>query len=93
MIETIWLALIAALPSIAAIFTIIAAVVKMTKNNSGVLSDLINTVDALSVEIKNSKEMEDMKTQMLALLESNRALQQRYDELLTEVTKIKHGEE
>ena len=93
MIETIWLALIAALPSIAAIFTIIAAVVRMTKNNSGVLSDLVNTVDTLAAEIKNSKEMEDMKTQMLALLESNRALQQRYDELLTEVTKIKHGEE
>ena len=93
MIETIWLTLIAALPSLAAIFTIIAAVVKMTKNNSGVLSKLIDTVNALSIEIKNTKEMDDMKTQMRALLESNRALQNRYDELLTEVTKIKHGEE
>lgn len=93
MIETIWLALIAALPSLAAIVTIISAVVKMTKDNSGVLTDLITKVNNLAVEIKSTKEMEDMKTQMLALLESNRALQQRYDELLTEVTKIKHGEE
>lgn len=93
MIETIWLALIAALPSLAAIVTIISAVVKMTKDNSGVLTDLISEVNKLAVEIKSSKEMESMKTQMLALLESNRALQQRYDELLTEVTKIKHGEE
>lgn len=93
MIETIWLALIAALPSLAAIVTIISAVVKMTRDNSGVLTDLISEVNELAVEIKSSKEMESMKTQMLALLESNRALQQRYDELLTEVTKIKHGEE
>lgn len=93
MIETIWLALIAALPSLAAIFTIIAAVVKMTKDNSGVLKNLIDTVNTLAVEIKNTKEMDDMKTQMRALLESNRALQKRYDELLTEVTKIKHEEE
>lgn len=93
MIETIWLALIAALPSLAAIVTIISAVVKMTKDNSGVLTDLITEVNNLAVEIKSTKEMESMKTQMLALLESNRALQQRYDELLTEVTKIKHGEE
>lgn len=93
MIETIWLALIAALPSLAAIFSIIAAVVKMTKDNGGILTEVINKVNGLAVEIKNTKEMEDMKTQMGALLESNRALQKRCDELLTEITKIKHGEE
>lgn len=93
MIETIWLAIVAALPSLAAIFTIIGAVVKMTKDNSGVLKNLIETVNTLAVEIKNTKEMEDMKTAMIALAQSNKALQQRYDELLTEVTKIKHGGE
>lgn len=93
MIETVWLALIAALPSISAIIGIIAAVVKLTRNNDSTMGKVIEDLEDFAVELKNTKEMDEMKAAMHSLAQSNRALQKRCDELLTEITKIKHGEE
>lgn len=93
MLETIYLAIIAALPAISSIIGIIAAVVKMTKNSDSTMGQVLESLNTFSVELKNTKEMDEMKAAMLSLAQTNRELQKRYDELLTEITKIKHGEE
>lgn len=93
MIETIYLAIIAALPAISSIIGIIAAVVKIARDGKQTNKDLSDKFEVLAAELHDSKEMDEMKTQMRALLESNRALQKRYDELLTEITKIEHKTE
>lgn len=93
MFETIYLTIVAALPSIAAVFTVIAAVVKMTKDNGGVLKEVLDKLEEFAVELKNTKEMDEMKVQMRALAQSNRELQKKYNELLTEITKVEHKEE
>lgn len=93
MLETIYLAIIAALPAISSIIGIIAAVVKIARDGKQTNKDLSDKFEVLAAELHDSKEMDEMKTQMRALLESNRALQKRYDELLTEITKIEHKTE
>lgn len=93
MLETIYLAIIAALPAISSIIGIIAAVVKIARDGKKTNKDLSDKFEVLAAELHDSKEMDEMKTQMRALLESNRALQKRYDELLTEITKIEHKTE
>ena len=93
MLETIYLAIIAPLPAISSIIGIIAAVVKIARDGKKTNKDLSDKFEVLAAELQDSKEMDEMKTQMRALLESNRALQKRYDELLTEITKIEHKTE
>lgn len=93
MLETIYLAIIAALPAISSIIGIIAAVVKIARDGKQTNKDLSDKFEVLATELHDSKEMDEVKTQMRALLESNRALQKRYDELLTEITKIEHKTE
>lgn len=93
MLETIYLAIIAALPALSSIIGIIAAVVKIARDGKQTNKDLSDKFEVLAAELHDSKEMDEMKTQMRALLESNRALQKRYDELLTEITKIEHKTE
>lgn len=93
MLETIYLAIIAALPAISSIIGIIAAVVKIARDGKQTNKDLSDKFEVLAAELHDSKEMDEVKTQMRALLESNRALQKRYDELLTEITKIEHKTE
>ena len=93
MIETIYLAIIAALPAVAAIFGIIASVVKMTRSNDSLGGKVIESIEEFAIQLKNTKEMDEMKAAILALSQSNRALQNRCDELLTEITKIRHGEQ
>ena len=93
MFENIYLTIVAALPSIAAVFTVIAAVVKMTKDNGGVLKEVLDRLEEFAIELKNTKEMDEMKMSMKALAQSNRELQKKYNELLTEITKVEHKEE
>lgn len=93
MLETIYLAIIAALPALSSIIGIIAAVVKIARDGKQTNKDLSDKFEVLATELHDSKEMDEVKTQMRALLESNRALQKRYDELLTEITKIEHKTE
>lgn len=91
--ETIILAIVAAVPSIAAVISIISSVLKMTKSNDNIGAQVIEKMEEFAVELKNTKEMEDLKHAVQVLSQSNQALQKKYNELLTEITKIRHEEE
>lgn len=93
MFEDIYLFLIAALPSISAILGVILAVIKLIKNNDSTIGNVATKLDEFAVELKNTKEMDEVKIAMNNLAQSNRELKKRYDELLTELTKIQHKED
>ena len=65
MIETIYLAIIAALPAISSIIGIIAAVVKIARDGKQTNKDLSDKFEVLAAELHDSKEMDEMKTQMI----------------------------
>ena len=79
--ETIILAIVAAVPSIAAVISIISSVLKMTKSNDNIGAQVIDKMEEFAVELKNTKEMEDLKHAVQVLSQSNQALQKKYNEL------------
>ena len=93
MLETIYLAIIAALPAIASIIGIISAVIKCLKDSKVINEDLGAKFAALENEIHDSKQMDELKSLCYAMLESNRKLAKQNDELLTELTKVRHETE
>lgn len=93
MLETIYLAIIAALPALASIIGIISAVIKCVKDSKIINDNLGEKFEALATEIHDSKEMDELKSLCYAMLESNRKLAKQNDELLTELTKVRHETE
>ena len=90
MLETIFLAVVAAAPAIAAIFTIIAAVVKMVRTNKSELKAVIDAFNELRNEVINTKEYSEVKRELAAVHRENAQLKKQMNELLTELTRIKH---
>lgn len=90
MAETIFLAIVAAAPAIAAIFTIIAAVVKMVRSNKNELKAVVDAFEELKGEVVNVKEYSDLKKELQLAHQENRELAALYKEIATELTRIKH---
>ena len=90
MVETIFLAIVAAAPAIAAIFTIIAAVVKMSRSNKTELKAVVDAFDELRGEVVNVKEYSDLKKELQLAHQEIRELTALYKEIATELTRIKH---
>lgn len=89
----IYMALLAALPAFVSIVGVLFLVGCFRKTNIVKTEEMINTLGAIRDQVKSSKEMEELKTNLLAVMESNRKLQTLYLELLTELTKRQHKEE
>lgn len=90
MVETIFLAIIAAAPAVAAIFSIIAAVVKLIRTNKSELKVLIDAFNALKQEVINTKEYTEIKQELAAVHRENAELKKQMNQLLTELTRVKH---
>ena len=88
MIETIWLTIIAAIPSITSIIGIIAAVVKLMGSNSTNVKELKESFDTLRDEIHESKEMEEVKNQLRIVNQENIELKQKLKELILRMDHI-----
>jgi len=88
MIETIWLTIIAAIPSITSIIGIIAAVVKLMGSNSTNVKELKESFDTLKDEIHESKEMEEVKNQLRIVNQENIELKQKLKELILRMDHI-----
>lgn len=92
MVETIFLAIVAAAPAIAAIFTIIAAVVKMVRTNKSELKAVVDAFNELKNEVVNVKEYSEVKRELAAVHRENAELKKQMNELLTELTRINRTE-
>ena len=79
MIETIFLAAVAAAPAIVAITGIIAAVCKLMKS-----------FNELKGEVVNVKEYTDLKKELKEAHKENRELKKQLNEVLTALTRVEH---
>lgn len=87
--ETIFLAIVAAAPAIAAIFSIITAVVKLIRTNKTEIKALVAELAALKSEVVKTEEYAELKAQMAEVYRENVVLKQKLNELLTEMKRIK----
>ena len=78
MTETIFLAIVAAAPSLVADIGIITAVCKLVKSFTELKSEVIST-----------KEYSELKKELKAAHQENVELKKKLNELLTAITKIK----
>lgn len=82
MIETVILALIAAAPAITAIAGIVIAVTKLVK-----------AFNDLKKEVVNTKQFDELKTELNAAHQENRELKKKLNQLLTKIDHIQRKED
>ena len=90
MIETILLAVVAAAPAIAAVASVIAAVIKLIKAGKSSNELLVSKFEELKTTVEDTEEYENLCRELRIAQEQNRTLKAQLDELLTELTKIRH---
>lgn len=90
MIETILLAVVAAAPAIAAVASVIAAVIKLIKSGRTTTEILVSAFEDLREKVEDTAEYENLTRELKIAHEENAALRRKLDELLTELTRIKH---
>jgi len=89
MIETIKDLLIAALPSITAVISVIIAIVKIVKENTGIHKNIKEMSSTLKVQTEENKEL---KKALAYVMEENAKVKQQNSEILTKLTGIKPKE-
>lgn len=87
-IDIVLAAIVAAAPALTAIIGIIAAIVKLIKNNKATTTDIMNKVDALEKSVLDMKEYETLKAQLRIMYDENVALKHQINELLTAIDKV-----
>lgn len=87
-IDIVLAAIVAAAPALTAIIGIIAAIVKLMRNNKATTTDIMNKVDALEKSVLDMKEYETLKAQLRIVYDENVALKHQINELLTAIDKV-----
>lgn len=88
MLETILMAVMAALPALTSIIGIIAALLKATQNNKETSEQLAIKFENLQQKVLDTKEYEDLKAQLLIAHQENLELKHKINELLTAIDKV-----
>lgn len=88
MLETVYLTILAAAPAITSIVGIIAAFVKIRNNNKNSIAALSAEFDEVKTEVKNAKEYEALKQELILAHQENRELMKLNKELLTKIDRI-----
>lgn len=86
--EDLYLILVAAAPSLTAIIGIIVSVLKLIKEGKHTNQEVINKFEEVRQEIFNTKEYEDIKTQLAVAHQENIELKRIMYELLTKIDHI-----
>lgn len=93
MLETIYLAIVAAAPSIVAIISIIAAIIKMIRANGKSAQDVIDKFEETRQAVLDTKEYETLKNELRMAHAENREIKKLIKELLTKIDRIERPEE
>ena len=91
--EQIMTIIVAAAPSITAIIGIVAAVVKGIRSNKATSQDVIDKFEEVRMEIFNTKEYSELKSQLLLAHQENYELKRKINELLTKIDHIQRKED
>jgi uncharacterized protein (DUF3084 family) len=89
-LDTLYALLVSAMPALAAIISIIAAIVKMAKDNKEVIKPVVEQFTSLRAEVRDKTELEAVKTEMQAIMAENRQIRQELADLITEMKKVKY---
>lgn len=92
-IESIIALIVAAAPALTAIIGIIAACIKLISANKVSSKEVITSFENLKQEVLNTKEYEDLKTQLRLVHEENVVLKKKLNELLTKIDHIERKED
>jgi len=89
--EQIFSMAMAAIPSLAALISIVASVVKIFKDTKKTVQPLLDEFNTLKTEIKTKSEVIDGKDETIkALIAENQALRNSVADLITAINKVKY---
>ena len=91
-LEQIYALIVASAPALTAIIGIIFAVVKGIKTSKSTSKDVINKFEEVRQEIFNTKEYEELKSQLVLVNQENLELKKKINELLTKIDRIQRKE-
>lgn len=92
-IDIIIAGVLSAAPAIAAVFGIIAGVIKIKNNNKESLVALNNSFQEVKEEVIKNKEYETLKDELKLAHQENRELKKFIKELLTTMDKVERPKE
>lgn len=75
-------------PSIAAIISIVAAVVKMAKDNRSVVKPVLEQFEQLREEVSDKTDLTEARQEMRAIIQQNAELRAQNLALMTALTKV-----
>ena len=93
MFEEIYTAILAAAPALVSIIGIITAVIKMRAAQNAKLGEVMKKFETLEEEVRDSKQYDDLKRQLLTAHQENRELRKKINELLTKIDRVSRNEE
>lgn len=92
MFEEIYTAILAAAPALVSIIGIITAVIKMRTAQNAKLGEVMKKFETLEEEVRDSKQYDDLKRQLLTAHQENRELRKKINELLTKIDRVSRNE-
>ena len=93
MFEEIYTAILAAAPALVSIIGIITAAIKMRTAQNAKLGEVMKKFETLEEEVRDSKQYDDLKRQLLTAHQENRELRKKINELLTKIDRVSRNEE
>lgn len=90
-IETIYAAILSAAPAIVSIIGIITAFIKMKSAQAKNFGEMIESFELLRSEVRESKQYEELKRQLVTAHTENQELKKKINELLTSIDHIRRN--
>lgn len=82
--------IISVFPSIAAVITIICAVIKTIRDNKTLIEPIITKFEALKQEVHDRKDVAELNDKIEAVMQENRQLKQEMADLITAIRKVQY---
>lgn len=82
--------IISVFPSIAAVITIICAVIKTIRDNKTLIEPIITKFEALQQEVHERKDVAELNNKIEAVMQENRQLKQEIADLITVLRKVQY---
>ena len=84
----IYALLIAAIPALTSILSIIAAVVKVARDNRKEFQPIIDSYNELKKEIQDKTNLDEARNEMKIIIEQNAQLREQNNKLIQALTRV-----
>lgn len=90
MTDIIITTIISIFPSIAAVITIICAIIKVIRDNKTLVEPLVKKFNDLQEEVHNRKDVAVLNDKIESVMEENRQLKKEIADLITVIRQVKY---